>query len=330
MASKLARDGGLPPAVILTGPTAAGKTAVAQALFDRFAVTLISVDSAQVYRGLDIGSAKPDAKSLARYPHELIDLRWPEQAYSAADFVADAEQAMRRAAAAGQLPLLVGGTVLYLRALLYGLDPLPAADPALRARLRERAERAGWDALHAELARRDPDTAARVSASDPQRLQRALEVLELTGRGLADHHSAPRRPRFQSLRLVLTPADRGELHARLERRLARMLDDGLIEEVGRLRQRAGLRAEHPAMRSVGYRQVWQYLDGELGRAELAPRIAAATRQLAKRQLTALRKFPDTLWYDPNRSQTLAVIGRRVQRFCPDAGGGPGCQSAGNP
>ncbi|MFW5816388.1 MAG: tRNA (adenosine(37)-N6)-dimethylallyltransferase, partial [Wenzhouxiangella sp.] len=182
-------------------------------------------------------------------------------------------------------------------------------------------------ALHAELARRDPATAARVRASDPQRLQRALEVLELTGRGLAAHHSAPRRPRFQSLRLILTPADRGELHARIARRVCRMLDDGLIDEVRRLRQRVGLRAAHPAMRSVGYRQVWQYLDGELGRAELAARIAAATRQLAKRQLTALRKFPDALWYDPNRKQNLAVIGRRVQRFCPDTGGGPGCQSA---
>lgn len=305
---------GLPGAVILTGPTASGKTAVAQALFERFAVTLINVDSAQIYRGLDIGSAKPDAAMLRRYPHELIDLRWPEQVYSAADFVVDAEAAMRRAMLAGRLPVLVGGTVLYLRSLLYGLDPLPAADPTLRQRLRERAERNGWDTLYFELSRRDPETAARIRPSDPQRIQRALEVLELTGRGLVAHHSVPRRPRFPTLRLVLTPADRKQLHARIEQRLERMLDEGLIEEVRQLRLRKGLRAEHSSMRSVGYRQVWQYLDGELDRNELMRQIGAATRQLAKRQLTWLRKFPDTLWYDPNQSKTLAVIGRQVSSF----------------
>lgn len=305
---------GLPGGVILTGPTAAGKTAVAQALYERFPVTLINVDSAQVYRGLDIGSAKPDAALLRLYPHELIDLRWPEQAYSVADFVADAEAAMRRAVVAGRLPVLVGGTVLYLRALLYGLDPLPAADPALRQSLRERAERNGWEMLHVELRRRDPETAARIRPSDPQRIQRALEVLELTGRGLAAHHSAPRQPRFPTLRLVLTPADRGELHQRIAQRLEHMLEAGLIEEVRHLRQRKGLRAEHSSMRSVGYRQVWQYLDGDLDRTELMAQIGAATRQLAKRQLTWLRKFPDTLWYDPNRTKTLAVIGRQVSSF----------------
>ncbi len=328
--SSVAGAGRLPAAVILSGPTAAGKTAVAQDLFDRFAVTLINVDSAQVYRGLDIGSAKPDAASLARYPHELIDLRWPEQSYSAADFVSDAESAMRRASAAGRVPVLVGGTVLYLRALLYGLDPLPAADPALRAHLGERAERDGWAALHAELARRDPDTAARIRPSDPQRVQRALEVLELTGRGLAAHHSAPRRPRFQSLRLVLTPADRGELHRRIERRFAEMLEAGLVDEVRQLRRREALSAGHPAMRAVGYRQVWQYLDGAFDRSGLIARAGAATRQLAKRQLTALRKFSDTLWYDPNARRTRAVIGRQVSVLCAGAGGRPECRNPVNP
>nr|WP_275401496.1 tRNA (adenosine(37)-N6)-dimethylallyltransferase MiaA [Wenzhouxiangella limi] len=304
----------MPPAVILTGPTAAGKTAVAQMLYDRFPVHLISVDSAQVYRGLDIGSAKPDAAFLERYPHELIDLRCPEQSYSAADFAADAEAAMRRAAATGRIPVLVGGTVLYLRALLYGLDPLPAADPALRERLRRRAERDGWVSLHAELARLDPATAARIRPSDPQRLQRAMEVLELTGRGLAAHHSGPRRPRFRTLRLVLTPADRTELHRRIERRFAAMLEAGLVDEVRALRRRAGLRADHPAMRAVGYRQVWQYLDGAFDRSVLIARAGAATRQLAKRQLTALRKFSDALWYDPNRIGSCAVIDSQVRDF----------------
>ncbi|MFW6340552.1 MAG: tRNA (adenosine(37)-N6)-dimethylallyltransferase MiaA [Wenzhouxiangella sp.] len=301
--------------MILTGPTAAGKTAAAEWLHDHFPVRLISVDSAQVYRGLDIGSAKPDAAQLARYPHALIDLRWPEQTYSAADFVADAEAAMHDAAAAGKIPVLVGGTLLYLRALLYGLDPLPPADPDLRAALKQRAQRQGWAALHAELAQRDPATAARIRPSDPQRIQRALEVLNLTGRGLAAHYSESRQARFPSLRLVLTPADRAELHRRIAVRLRSMLAAGLIEEVAELRRtRPGLCCEHPSMRAVGYRQVWAYLDGKFDRAALMVRAAAATRQLAKRQLTGLRKFVDTLWYDPNRSTTLAVIGGQVDGF----------------
>jgi tRNA dimethylallyltransferase len=316
----------LPPAVILSGPTGAGKTAVAKALYDRFPISLINVDSAQVYRGLDIGSAKPDAAELRRYPHELIDLRWPEETYSAADFVADAEQSMWRAAADGRLPMLVGGTVLYLRALLYGLDRLPQADPVLRDRLKAQAERDGWAKLHRDLARHDPETAARIRPSDRQRIQRALEVLELTGRGLAAHHSAPRRPRFPSLRLVVTPADRRQLHHRIERRFGQMLADGLIEEVERLRQRPAVHAEHPSMRSVGYRQVWQFLDGALDRTELAAKAVAATRQLAKRQLTGLRKLSDALWYDPDRRQTLTVIGRQLSEFRVGTGGRPECQN----
>jgi tRNA dimethylallyltransferase len=312
--------------VILSGPTAAGKTAVAEALSDRFPIRLISVDSAQVYRGLDIGSAKPGVVELERYPHALIDLRWPEESYSAADFVVDAEQAMRRAAADGRVPMLVGGTVLYLRSLLYGLDRLPEADPALRQRLRAQAEREGWNKLHQDLARRDPETAARIRPSDPQRIQRALEVLELTGRGLASHHSAPRRPRFPSLRLVLTPADRRQLHQRIERRFGQMLDDGLIEEVEALRQRPGLHDTHPSMRSVGYRQVWQFLDGGLDRTELMAQAVAATRQLAKRQLTGLRKLSDALWYDPQRRQTLTVIARQLSDFRVGTGGRPECRN----
>ena len=319
MANSPIRSARLPPAVIVTGPTAAGKTALAQVLYDRFPVTLISVDSAQVYRGLDLGSAKPDAALLRRYPHELIDLRWPEQAYSAADFVDDAEAAMKNAQRAGRMPVLVGGTLLYLRALLYGLDRLPPAEPALRERLRARARRFGWATLHAELARLDPATAERIRPSDPQRIQRALEVLELTGRGLAAHHSAPRLPRFRTLRLVVTPSDRAVLHRRISGRLSRMLEDGLIEEVRHLRQREGLTGAHPSMRAVGYRQVWHYLNGELDWAEMLAAATAATRQLAKRQLTGLRKFPDALWYDPEQFAAGVVIGEQVANFCTRVG-----------
>jgi tRNA dimethylallyltransferase len=308
----------LPPAIIITGPTAAGKTRLVETLFERFPISLISADSAQVYRRLDIGSAKPDPARLLRYPHALINIRWPEQAYSAADFVADAEAEMRRAAAAGRVPVLVGGTVLYLRALLYGLDPLPAGDPAFRAGLSERAEREGWPALHAELSRRDPKTAATIRATDPQRIQRALEVLSLTGLGLAAHHSDHskiRRPRFFSLRLVLTASARGELHRRIETRLQNMLREGFIEEVEQLRRdRPALHRDCSSMRAVGYRQVWQFLDGKLDRSELAEATVAATRQLAKRQLTWLRKFNDALWYDPAQASTLAAIGGQVESF----------------
>ncbi len=315
MVSKLAVRDALPPAIIITGPTAAGKTALVEALFDRFPISLISVDSAQVYRGLNIGSAKPDPARLRRYPHALIDLRWPEEAYSAADFVADAEAEMRRAAAAGRIPVLVGGTVLYLRALLYGLDPLPPGDSSLRARLVERAEREGWPALHAELSRHDPETAVRIRPTDPQRIQRALEVLSLTGAGMAAQHSRVREPRFSSLRLVLADSDRASLHRRINLRLEGMFEEGLIEEVEQLRrERPALDFDCPAMRAVGYRQVWQFLDGKLDRQELTVRAVAATRQLAKRQLTWLRKFNDALWYDPAHASTLAVIGGQVKAY----------------
>ena len=285
------------------------------ALFDRFPVTLISVDSAQVYRGLDIGSAKLEPSLLERYPHELINLRWPEQSYSAAEFVADAEAVMRSAQAAGRIPVLVGGTVLYARALMYGLDPLPAADSAVRARIAEQAASKGWEALHAELAARDPETAARIRASDPQRVQRALEILELTGKGMTALHSGPRMPRFPTLRLVLTPRDRQVLHERIAQRLDAMLDAGFIDEVRRLRQRPGLSADHTAMRSVGYRQVWEYLEGSCTRAALRERAVAATRQLAKRQLTGLRRLPGTLWYDSQCRRRINDVCRQAGRFC---------------
>lgn len=314
MASSPGAGHALPPAILLMGPTAAGKTELACTLYERLPVHLISVDSAQVYRGLDVGTAKPDAQTLARYPHALIDIREPEETYSAADFVRDAEAEMTQAAAQGRLPVLVGGTPLYFRALLYGLDELPRADPDLRVRLAARAASVGWPALHRELAQRDPETAARIRASDSQRIQRALEVLELTGQGLSALHSAPRQPRFASLRLVVTPAARAVLHERITARTAIMLEQGLIEELVKLRARPELRADMPAMRSIGYRQVWQHLVRPVDEASLCEQIIVATRQLAKRQLTGFRKFQRTLWYDSIGSGIARLVIRQVAHF----------------
>lgn len=304
----------LPPAVLLMGPTATGKTEVAMALARRMPVALISVDSAQVYRGLDVGSAKPDAETLNRFPHSLIDIRNPEETYSAADFAADAEVAIKAAREAGRLPVLVGGTIMYFRALVYGLDPMPAADPAVRSAVADQARQQGWPALHAELARQDPDSAARIRPNDPQRIQRALEILRLTGRGPSTFHRDNRIPRLDSLRLVLAASDRHILHERIGRRFQHMLESGLVEEVAGLRARPGLTVGHPSMRSVGYRQVWQHLDGEFDLREAGSRATAATRQLAKRQLTSLRQFQRTLWYDPGQKRTIDLIFRQVGEF----------------
>lgn len=288
---------GLPPAVIVTGPTAAGKTALAMALATRWPVRLISADSAQVYRGMDIGTAKPDPATLERFPHDLIDLIEPEQAYSAARFVTDCEQAMQAAYEGGQWPVIVGGTPLYLRALLYGLDDLPEADPAFRANMAERAQEQGWAAIHAELAAIDPIMAGRVRVSDPQRIQRALEIWHCTGQPPSQLMSGPRLPRFDSVRVVVAPASRASLHARIEQRFAAMMAAGFLDEVEVLRQRPGLTIDHPAMRAVGYRQAWQWLDGQGDRAQFEAATLAATRQLAKRQLTALRQLHGGVWYD---------------------------------
>ncbi|NBB91714.1 MAG: tRNA (adenosine(37)-N6)-dimethylallyltransferase MiaA [Gammaproteobacteria bacterium] len=296
------------------GPTAAGKTAAAFALHERFPVELVSVDSAQVYRGLDIGSAKPDAATLARHPHALIDIREPEATYSAADFAADAGAEIRRIHEAGRWPVLVGGTMLYYRALLFGLDPLPPADPALRRIIAAEAEERGWRALHAELGRHDPAAAAAIRPADTQRIQRALEILRLTGRGPSAHHGHNRLPRLETLRLVLTPRDRHILHERIVRRFDAMLEQGFIEEVERLRARPGLTGAHASMKSVGYRQVWWSLDDGRDPAECRHRAVAATRQLAKRQLTALRGMTGTLWHDSLRERTIDLIFRQVGEF----------------
>jgi tRNA dimethylallyltransferase len=279
-----------PRAICLAGPTAAGKTAAALAWAAERPVEIVSVDSALVYRGMDIGTAKPSAAERAAVPHHLIDLLDPTEAYSAARFVADANRLIAEIAARGRLPLLVGGTMLYFKALREGLDPMPEADPALRAALDARAAAQGWPALHAELARVDPVTAARLPPGDAQRIQRALEVWQLSGRPLSAWHGAPRAAADDLPLVSLEPGSRAWLHARIAERFDAMLAAGLVDEVRSLRTRGDLHPALPAMRCVGYRQAWAALDaGEL--ATLREAGIAATRQLAKRQLTWLRSMP---------------------------------------
>lgn len=288
------------------GPTASGKTALAIEWAQRLGGEIVSVDSALVYRGLDIGSAKPTAAERAAVPHHLIDLREPWQPYSAAEFATDARRAMDDIAARGRWPILAGGTGLYFHALLHGLSDMPEADPSMRAAIEAQAVERGWPALHAELASIDPATAARIHATDAQRIQRALEVYRLSGRTMSEWRSAPpagpRLP-YRVLRLALAPADRAVLHARIEARFDAMLDAGFLDEVRALRALPGL-ATHPrpldlpAVRAVGYRQAWEHLDGLTDAATFRARGIHATRQLAKRQLTWLRGRLDLRWFDP--------------------------------
>ncbi|MBL0919040.1 MAG: tRNA (adenosine(37)-N6)-dimethylallyltransferase MiaA [Hydrogenophaga sp.] len=289
-----------PRCIALAGPTASGKTAAALAIAARWPVEIVSVDSALVYRGMDIGTAKPHAAELAAVPHHLIDIRDPAQAYSAADFVRDATRLVGEIAARGRTALLVGGTLLYFKTLLTGLDDLPAADPAVRERLEARARAEGWPALHAELQRIDPPTAARLFPNDAQRIQRALEVFAVSGKPLSSFHSGrehdPHSPLREDHLLSLEPRDRAWLHARIAERFDAMLAAGLLSEVRTLRARGDLHAELPSMRCVGYRQAWATLDAHpspdaAALAELRDRGVFATRQLAKRQLTWLRSLP---------------------------------------
>jgi len=280
------------------GPTASGKTALAVSLVERFPLEIISVDSALVYRGMDIGTAKPDAATLARAPHHLLDIRDPTETYSAAAFCDDARRLMADIAARGMVPLLVGGTMLYFRALLQGLDDLPRADAALRKDLEAEAAARGWPALHAELAVVDPATAARVGPNDSQRIGRALEVFRLSGTpmsALLDRVQSELP--YRVLQLALIPSDRAVLHQRIAARFDAMLAEGLIDEVDTLRRRYALNADLPSMRAVGYRQAWAYLDGEIDLKDLREQGIAATRQLAKRQLTWLRSWPDVVELD---------------------------------
>jgi tRNA dimethylallyltransferase len=296
-----------PPAIFLIGPTASGKTALACALAERFPLDLVSVDSALVYRGLDIGAAKPDRTTLARHPHRLVDIREPHQAYSAADFRRDALVAMDEISRAGRTPLLVGGTGLYFRALERGLSALPEGDQAVRRRLAAEAEVIGWARMHARLQQLDPVSAQRIRPGDAQRIQRALEVIELSGRPLSELQSARgARPPWRLLKFALVPTDRMSLHERIARRFEQMLADGFLDEARRLRASPAWQADLPAMRAVGYRQAWPLLAGEQSPAAFRDRAIFATRQLAKRQITWLRSELDARWFDPDRGGLIEI------------------------
>lgn len=288
------------------GPTAAGKTDLAIALAETLPCELISVDSALVYRGMDVGTAKPEPEILQRAPHRLIDILDPAEAYSAARFREDALAAMAQITAAGRIPLLVGGTMLYFRTLEQGLSQLPAADAAVRARLDAELEETGLAAMHKRLQQVDPQAAARIHPHDPQRIQRALEVFEISGKPMSElqARAAGNRLPYRLSKLIIAPLSRASLHARIEKRFKRMLEQGFINEVAGLRQRSDLALSMPAMRAVGYRQAWEYLDGKYGYEALVERGVAATRQFAKRQLTWLRAEQDAAWLDSEADDLL--------------------------
>jgi tRNA dimethylallyltransferase len=285
----------LPPAICLMGPTACGKTRAAVALVESGPFEIISVDSALVYRGLDIGAGKPDATTLERAPHRLIDIRDPADTYSAASFRNDAIAAMNAVLAAGKVPLLVGGTMLYFKALRDGLAMMPSATPEIRQRILDLATTEGWGAVHARLQQVDPAAAARIHPNDPQRLQRALEVYEASGQSMTSLHD--QQPQVNDLPCALhfigmLPHDRAALHRLIADRFRAMLDAGLVDEVKALKQREDLHSELPSIRSVGYRQVWEFLEGAVDYATMKDKAIAATRQLAKRQLTWLRSWSE--------------------------------------
>jgi len=326
-----------PPAIFLMGPTASGKTDLAIALSERLPCDIISVDSAMIYRGMDIGTAKPTPEELARAPHRLIDICDPAERYSAADFRRDALREMADITAAGRIPLLVGGTMMYFKALLHGMSGLPAADPELRARLEQEAATRGWPALHRELAAADPVAARLIHPNNRQRLLRALEVLRLTGKPISSFWQAessatgavatgdkrdfpyftrwqqdetPRLP-YTVTQLAIAPADRAVLHERIERRFHQMLRAGFLEEVRSLMARGDLHPELPSMRCVGYRQAVEYLSGHYDYDTFIRKGVAATRQLAKRQLTWLRKWPDVRWLDTDDSFVVSTALKKL-------------------
>lgn len=286
-------------AICLMGPTAAGKTEITLQLAGSLPVDVISVDSALVYRGMDIGTAKPDPGTLKRVPHRLVDIRDPEDAYSAGQFVRDARHEIERSLDVGRVPLLVGGTMMYFRALTRGLAELPRGDLAIRAEIDAEAEKRGWPALHEELARIDPQSASRIAPADGQRIQRAIEVYRSSGRTLSDWQQGtevPENPTF--LKLALVPSRREILHERIAQRLDSMMKNGFVDEVRALRMRDGVTAGCASMRAVGYRQIWSFLDGDGDIEDARKRALYATRQLAKRQLTWLRPEPDLAIFDP--------------------------------
>ena len=294
-------------AVLLLGPTASGKSALAMQLADKISLEIVSVDSAQVYRGMDIGTAKPSAADRAAVAHHLLDIRDPADPYSAADFVRDATVAIGEIRARGKLPLLVGGTMLYAKALREGLSDLPSADPDVRAQIEAEARKIGWPALHARLAKVDPTTAARLKPNDSQRIQRALEVYETAGAPMSELVRTNTTPTLNLSILALLPADRAELHERIGQRFNAMLEAGLLDEVRALHARGDLHADLPSMRSVGYRQAWRFVEGQCSFDELRETGVAATRQLAKRQMTWLRSMPDASVIEPTLKAALSAV-----------------------
>jgi tRNA dimethylallyltransferase len=309
-----------PAVVLIMGPTGAGKTDLALELAARLPVEIVSVDSAMVYRGLDIGSGKPPREVLARYPHHLVDIMDPSQSYSAGQFVRDAHRAIDEIHGRGKLPLLVGGTMLYFRALRRGLAELPTADPQLRAAIDAEGAARGWPAMHATLAHFDPGAAARIQPNDAQRIQRAIEVFRITGRPLSEIHAAagPTDPRWKFSAFAWVPGDRERLYAGIEARFHRMMSAGLLHEVRELYQRGDLHERLPAIRSVGYRQLWEHLAGADTLDSAVQRAIIATRQLARRQLIWLRSESELDWVDALDSAATAHIERRVASLCSNA------------
>lgn len=310
----MVRESQRPPAIFLLGPTVSGKSELALHLLQRFPLEIVSVDSAQVYRYMDIGTAKPGAGIRRAVPHHLIDIVSPTDAYSAGKFCEDALTSMREISSRQKIPLLVGGTMLYFRALREGLSGLPSAHAKLRAEIDSEAAVRGWPQMHRELAALDADTASRIDRNDSQRIQRALEVCRITGRPFSEmqrEQTATTLP-YQITALALFPNDRAQLHRRISARFARMLQAGLIDEVRWLRENFALRATLPAMRCVGYRQVWRYLEGEYGLTTLEEKAVAATRQLAKRQLTWLRAMRDVKLFDCFDSNLRDDVARYLQ------------------
>lgn len=309
---------------MLMGPTGAGKTDAALALVARLPLEIVSVDSALVFRDMDIGTAKPPRGVLAAVPHHLVDILDPAERYSAGRFVTDAEAAMAGIRRRGRVPLLVGGTMLYFRALQSGLAPLPPADPAVRAGIDARGEAEGWPALHAELVRLDPEAARRIRPTDRQRIQRALEVIALTGGPISSRRGQDLRGAVSAgaLRLVLAPASRPAMAERIERRFLGMMELGLLEETRRLHARGDLDASLPSVRCVGYRQLWEHLEGRATLPQAVERGVVATRQLAKRQLTWLRAEPGAEWFDALDSGAVGRMSGRIGQWLEDAGGAP--------
>ncbi len=307
-----------PPVICLMGPTASGKTALAMALCDALPCDIISVDSALIYNDMDIGTAKPTAEELAKYPHRLINLRDATQSYSAADFCHDALAEIEKVRANNRIPLLVGGTMMYFKSLIEGISPLPAANSDIRQKIEAEAEQNGWQAMHEELQKVDSVSAERIHPNDPQRITRALEVFRLTGSTLTELTEIKgEKLSGDILQFAITPQERSTLHARIELRYQQMIEQGFEQEVIKLKARSDLHENLPSIRCVGYRQMWQYLNDEMDHKEMVFRGVCATRQLAKRQLTWLRSWQNLHWLTTedktNLEQVLALVGKCSQR-----------------